>query len=156
MLLILFTAVLSAQPVMAQLESRHPDRDVPTRVGFILMRSTQIAETKKRPDRNLPPSMRSLESVWLDEIRALESYCLKKFGKSVSLAPVIDAASAAKVADGEADVPLDQVSPDIIKAIGEPTTQPDGFIHAFFHDTPSGDDLAACVIKRSVMSIISE
>ena len=110
MLLILFTAVLSAQPVMAQLESRHPDRDVPTRVGFILMRSTQIAETKKRPDRNLPPSMRSLESVWLDEIRALESYCLKKFGKSVSLAPVIDAASAAKVADGEADVPLDQVA----------------------------------------------
>jgi pimeloyl-ACP methyl ester carboxylesterase len=28
-------------------------------------------------------------------------------------------------------------APDIIKAIGEPTTDADGFLHAFFHDSPT-------------------
>lgn len=103
---------------LAQTESRNPEigtaneRGVAERVAFILMRSTQIAETKKRPDRDLAPSMRRLESVWIEEINGLEAYCLKKFGKSVSLAPAptADTANAAKAADGEAGVPPDQIA----------------------------------------------
>jgi hypothetical protein len=82
------------------------------RVSIIRSLSAQIVEAKKHPAKDVKPAMvRLVDDAWLNEIKSLEAYCLKQFGKTVFLAPFLpdDATNAERPAEGEDGVPAGQI-----------------------------------------------